>query len=114
MPRRRPGIQRKNRRRCKNKQGAPCEAPCRNSVVCDESHAGSPNTFAVLACSRMTKACLCSECLQLGFDCLAHLARADLGHARLHDVAGAEALVENAGDRLIDEIGFVAEIERVA
>src|SRR5262249_52431908 len=35
---------------------------------------------------------------------LAHLARADLGLAGLHDVAGAQALAEHACHRLLDDV----------
>ena len=40
--------------------------------------------------------------------------RSDLLHAGLHDVAGAQALIEDARDGLVDEIGFLRPIEGIA
>jgi hypothetical protein len=54
---------------------------------------------------------LAGQLLQLGEDGGAHLRGADLGHAGLHDVAGAQTCRENARNRLIDQISFLAHIE---
>ena len=62
----------------------------------------------------LRSATLSSQRLQFRFDGAAHLTRSDLLHAGLHDVAGAQALVEDARDGLVDEIGFLRPIEGIA
>ena len=46
--------------------------------------------------------------------CRTHFARAHLGFARLHDVTRAQTLFKNTSDRLVDKVGLLSHIERIA
>src|SRR5207302_3868923 len=55
-----------------------------------------------------------SELLDLLEDGVAHLAGRDPPHARLHDVAGADAGIEDAFHRAVDHARLLGEIEGIA
>src|SRR3990170_6944176 len=73
------------------------------SVVMGSSSAGEPDQPASpIIGSR-------GQLLHFLQDRLAHLGGAGLAHVGLHDVGGAEAAGERAGDRLVDQVGFLGE-----